>query len=231
MKKKSVLAISIAIISIVWALAVVAYVKLFDLAWMCWGSITCTMIAAITTELYMLVFRKDLGKNGGGNEALGIILTISYFLIVLLLNSVFALLQYGDFNLVLLVLNLFALASYIILLIWVENSNTHLARRGEETAYKVAPTVDISKKLGELLSVTQDADVRGRLLKFKESVDYSSNVSTPQAASNISRVAYMLDDIARLVIAQTDQMIILNRLNAAESAWKLRNTSTPPKMQ
>lgn len=231
MKKKSVLGISIAIVSVVWALAVVAYFKLLDLPWKCWGSITCTMIAAVITELYLLIFRKDLGKNGGGNEALGIILTIAYFLIVLLLNSVFALLQYGDFNLVLLILNLLAMAAFIILLLWVEHSNTHLARRSEETAYKVAPTVDISKKLGELLSITQDDAIRSRLLKFKESVDFSSNISTPLAAANIARIAQMLDDIARLTIAQTDRVIIFNRLNVVETAWKLRNTSTPPTTQ
>lgn len=231
MKKKSVLAISIAIVSVVWALAVIAYIKLFDLPWMCWGSITCTLIAAVVTELYLLVFRKDLGKNGGGYEALGIILTIAYFVIVLLLNSVFVLLQYGDFNLVLLILNLIALAAFIVLLLWVEHNNTHLARRVEETAYKTAPTVDISKKLGELLSITQDDAVRSRLLKFKESVDCASNISTPLAANNISKIAQMLDDIARLTIAQADRMIIFNRLNVVETAWKLRNTTTPPTIQ
>ena len=58
MPKSSILAISIALIGLVWIFAIAAYTMMFELPWLCWGSITCTVIAIIAAELYLLVFKK-----------------------------------------------------------------------------------------------------------------------------------------------------------------------------
>ena len=225
MKKTSTLAITIAILGLVWVFAIAAYTMLFDLPWLCWGSITCTVVAIIAAEVYLLAFRKDPGEQGTEPGALGIIFTICFLLITVLLNSVFVLLRYGDFNWVLLTLNLLAIACYIVLLLWVEQASSRLARQLEKTEQKTAPSINIARKLVELLAITEDAEIKGRLLKLKEAVDYGTNISTNATAEKEVQMGALLDELAQLTIARADRLIILNKVESAEMAWKMRSST------
>lgn len=225
MKKTSALAITVAILGLVWVFAVAAYTRLFDLPWLCWGSITCTVIAIVVAEIYLLAFRKDPGEQGTESGTLGIIFTICFLLITALLNSVFVLLRCGDFNWVLLTLNLLVIACYIVLLLWVEQASARLARQLEKTEQKTAPSVNIARKLGELLAITEDAEIRGKLLKLKEAVDYGTNISTNATAAKEVQMGALLDELAQLTIARADRLIILNKVEAAEMTWKMRSST------
>ena len=225
MKKTSTLAITIAILGVVWAAAIAVYTMVLALPWMCWGSISCTAIAILVAELYLLAFRKDPGEQGAEPGVLGIIFTICFLLIVALLNSVFVLLGCGDFNWVLVTLNLLANAGYILLLLWTEQSSARLARQMEQTERKTAPSVNIARKLGELLAITEDAQIREKLLKLKEAVDYGTNISTNATAEREMQMAGLLDEIAQLTIARADRLIILNKIDAAEKTWKMRSNA------
>lgn len=225
MKKTSALAITVAILGLVWVFAVAAYTMLFDLPWLCWGSITCTVIAIVVAEIYLLAFRKDPGEQGTESGTLGIIFTICFLLITALLNSVFVLLRCGDFNWVLLTLNLLVIACYIVLLLWAEQASARLARQLEKTEQKTAPSVSIARKLGELLAITEDAEIRGKLLKLKEAVDYGTNISTNATAAKEVQMGALLDELAQLTIARADRLIILNKVEAAEMTWKMRSST------
>ncbi|MBQ3252178.1 MAG: hypothetical protein IJB02_02930 [Oscillospiraceae bacterium] len=223
--RTSVLAISIAIIALVWLFAVAAYTAIFELPEICWGSIVCTIIAVIITELYLLVFRKNPGEQGIEPAALGIILTISFMVVTILLNTIFVLVEHGDFNWILLLLNFMVVASYIIPLLWVELSVARLIRQLKVTEQKTTPSVNIGKKLGELLAITEDAEIRGKLLKLKEAVDYGTNISTNATAEKEAQMGALLDELAQLTIARADRLIILNKVEAAEMTWKMRSST------
>ena len=225
MPKSSILAISIALIGLVWIFAIAAYTMMFELPWLCWGSITCTVIAIIAAELYLLVFKKHPGEQGTEPGALGAILTICYLMITTLLNSVFVLLRCGDFNWVLLALNMAALVGYIILLLWVEQHTARLTAQLAKTEKKTTPAKDIARKLGELLAITEDAGIRNKLLKLKEAVDYGTNISTNATAEKEQQMNELLDELLQLTISKADKMIVLNKVDAAEMTWKLRSST------
>lgn len=226
MKKTTTLGITIAIVAAVWILSVIAYNLFMTLTWMCWGSIVCVAFATGAAELYLLVLRKDPGTQAAEQGALGVIFTVCYLIIAILLNTVFVVLSYGDFNWLLIVLNVIALAGYIVLVIWVDQSNARLSKKLEVVEKKTVPTVNIARKLGELISITEDAEIRGRLLKLKEAVDYSTNISTEATAPREVQMAAQLDEIAQLTIARADRLIILGKLDTAEMLWKMRNSTS-----
>lgn len=228
MKKSStnaILAISIAVVGLIWLFAVVAYTEVFELPWLSWGSIVCVMIAIIAAELYLLVFRKELGVQGTEPGAIGIIFTVCFLLVVILLNSIFVVSKHGDFNWVLLTLNLVVVAGYIVLLLWVDQSNVRLAERLRKTEEKTILPKEISRKLGELLAITEDTEIRGKLLKLKEAVDYSTNISTNVTNANEIRINEQLDELAQLTIGRADRLIILTKIEAAEMTWKMRSST------
>lgn len=228
MKKTSknyIFAVSIAILGLVWLVSVIAYTRVFELPQLGWGSIVCTAAAVVAAELYILVFRKDPGEQGLEPGALGTVLTSGFLLMEALLNGVFVLLKRGGFSWLLFTLNLIVFAGYIILLLWVEQSNAKLAGRLAETAQKTASFSEISRKLGELLAITEDAEIRKELLKLKEAVDYSTNISTSATAASEARMNEQLDELVRLMNARADRLAVLQKINAAEMTWKMRNNT------
>lgn len=227
MKKASknyILPISIAILGLVWIFTVIAYVKTLELPQFNWGCIGCTLIAIVVAEIYLLVFRKDFGEQTLEPNTLGVILTICFLLIVVLLNSIFVLLKIDSLNWILFTLNLIVLAGYVILLLWGERSTCKLAKRVNVTEEKIAQPREISRKLGELLAITEDAEIRGKLLKLKEAVDYSTNISTAVTAITESEINGQLDELAQLTMSCTDRLILLKKIEAAEMTWKMRSS-------
>lgn len=225
MKKTSTLAITIALIGSVWALAVVAYTTMFELPGSCWGSIICTVVAIMSAEIYLLGFKKDSGESETEYGALGIIFTVVFLLIAVLLNSVFLLLGCGDFNWWLLTANLLTIACYVILLLWSEQTSARLAQQTEKIEQKSVPATNIGRKLGELLAITEDAEIRARLLKLKETVDHSTNISIQATGEREALMEVLLDELAQLTIAHAERLIILNKVEAAETIWKMRNSA------
>ena len=116
-------------------------------------------------------------------------------------------------------------ASYIIPLLWVELSVARLIRQLKVTEQKTTPSVNIRKKLGELLAITEDTEIRGKLLKLKEAVDYGTNISTNATAEKEVQMGALLDELAQLTIARADRLIILNKVEAAEMTWKMRSST------
>jgi hypothetical protein len=119
-----------------------------------------------------------------------------------------------------------ALVGYIILLLWVEQHTARLTAQLAKTEKKTAPTKDIARKLGELLAITEDAEIRNKLLKLKEAVDYGTNISTNATAEKEQQMNELLDELLQLTISKADKMIVLNKVDAAEMTWKLRSSTT-----
>ncbi len=229
MKKASktpILAVSVALIGLVWFAAVSAYTILLELPWLCWGAVCCVALEILIAELYILLLRRNADGAGTESSAFGIIATLIYLPVIFLVNSIFVLVSFGGFNMLLLISNLVLTIAYIIALMWVESHISRLSAQLQSVEQKTAPSIDISKKLGALLAIAEDDEIRNRILKLKESVDYSSNISTASTTLKESQMAEKLDEIAQLMIGRASKVIIISKLGEAEMLWKLRSTAS-----
>ena len=226
MKKTSILGITLAIVGAVWMLAVVLSHLFLKLPWLCWGSIAGVAVAVGAAEIYLLVLRKDPGSQAAEQGALGAIFTVIYLIIALLANTLLLVTGYGYFSWLLIVVNIAILAGYIILVMWTDQASKRLEKQLETVEKKTAPNTHIARKLGELLAITQDDEIRGRLLKLKEAVDYSTNISTQATADREMQMGAQLDETAQLTIARADRLIILGKVETAEMLWKMRNATS-----
>lgn len=225
MKKTSILAVAIAILGTVWILAMAACTAFLEMPWKCWGSVICTIAAVLAAEIYLMVFRKEPGEQETEYDALGIVFTVCYVLLMVILNSIFVLQGRGSFNWLLLTLNLLAMACYVVLLLWAEKSVDRINEQLVKTEKKTAPCKELARKLGELLAITDDAEIRGKLLKLKEAVDYGSNISTDATASKEAQMNEQLDELLQLTIGRADRIILLNKADEAEMTWRMRSSA------
>lgn len=217
-------AITAALIGLVWMVAVAAFNMIAGLDWECWASMLCVLVALMAAELYLLVIRKSPHKQAEESGALGLIFTACYLIISFLLNGIFVLLKTTDYNWILFALNLAELVGYVILLFWAEQHTQRLTGQLEKVESKTSATAEVGRKLGELLAVTNDPEIRAKLVELKQTVDYSSNITTDAVAYREQQMIQQLDEILQLSLGNADRMILLSKVDMADKTWKMRNS-------
>lgn len=223
--KSTILAITLALAGIVWLGVVATVLILTGSLLICWGSAICVALAIIAAELYLLVFKKQVSDQSAETNYIGNIATVCFVAITLGLNSVLVFTGLGNFNPIVFIVNIVAIICFIIFAMWAEQHSNRVAAQLDVTAQKTANTYDISRKLGELASIAENEDIRNKMLKLKEAVDYSSNISTNSTAGREAQMLQKLDEIAQLIISNADNMIISTKLTEAEMIWKLRGSA------
>lgn len=184
-------------------------------------------------------------------RAISIIISVFYLLVALIINSVFLIaaralrpqvvekaLQPGiisdkpgallallvDRN-VIIIINVVLLASYIILCIGVGEYYHRANRQTRKIVEKVLQPGIISNKLGALLALPIDQDVRKRLLTLKEHVDYSSNMTQFHTADYQDRMEQVLDQIESSISANEGPDKLISFIDQAEQIWGMRNSA------
>jgi hypothetical protein len=218
--RNKILVIAIALLTLVWIVGVSIAATHYDKP--CIGGVIATVIAILIAELYLLFVHKVPGGRAVEVSAIPLICTVSFFVVSLAVNTLFVFAKKGDFNPLLMVLNLIIDVIYIIILLFAEKSsrrlNSQLVRMGEKTQ---SPS-ELSHKLGNLLSIAEDDEVRLQLRKLKETVDYSSNLSSSKTTLPENQLALQLDEIMELIIGRTDSSAICKKIKEAEVTWKTR---------
>lgn len=151
--------------------------------------------------------------------------TSIYAVISAALNIAFAFTPGDQYMTLYVVANLFILLVYILLMY---NAGKYIGRVTERTEYaaaKMEKVAEISRELAALISMSTDEGVRRELLKLKEKVDYSNNVS--QSFTEQSEEAFLkkLYDLREAMSNGTGADVLTAKVKDADMAWNMRNSS------
>lgn len=221
----AVLATVIAIAAVLWMILAAVITLAFQQVWDAWGTLTMVVISTIIAELYLLGLRKDPGEQATEVASLGVMATIGYMVVVFLVNTVFALKGYAGFSWALAGANVVITAVYVVVLLATERQTARVTEQLVRTEKKLDVTRQISAKLGDLLAAAEDPEVKNQILKIKEAVDYSTNISTNATAFAESQVLIQLDEVLQLMLRRADKAIILDKLGLTERTWKMRSSA------
>lgn len=228
MKRKSpssILAITIAILAPVWLFAVVTFALVLAIPLTSWSTLVCMTVITIIAEIYLIGFRKSRNDASAESSAIGIIVTTVAVLISSVLNTFMTFIVHEGVNLPIVLVNVVIAAFLIIALVWAENHNSGVTERIDATTQKTAPSLEISRKLGDILTLTEDEEIRKTVLRLKEAVDYDSNISTAAKESREIQMSEHLETIIQLMINNCDKNTIMSKIATAEMIWKLRSNA------
>lgn len=220
------LSVTIAVVGLLWCFAMIAVASLMMPPWPLVGGILFGLLAVVVSILYLLVFRHSPGKQAAENGAITVYLTVSYVLATLGCNTAYILTRHGAFSRFLVLSNFAIIAVYCVAILFAEKDVKRLSDQLSRTERKTAGPGYLSAKLGVLLSMTEDKALHSRLLKLKESVDYSSNITTDATLASEKRMAALLDELQTLITDQADASEIQKKLHEAETEWKTRANMT-----
>ena len=228
MKRKSmssILAITIAILAPVWLFAIITFALVLQIPLTSWSTLVCMAIVTIIAEIYLFTFRKKQNNATTESSAIGIIITAIAVIVSSVLNTVMTFIVQPGINLPIVLVNIIIIAFFIIALIWTENHSSGVTARVNETAQKIVPIQEISRKIGDIMTLTEDEELRIIILRLKEAVDYDSNISTAATAGRENQFNEHLDKIINLTVNNADRQAIINELATAEMIWKLRSNA------
>jgi hypothetical protein len=120
----------------------------------------------------------------------------------------------------LVVLNFILLIAFIPIRLYTDDYVTHVDKQTRHSAEKIKPITTISSHLATMLSVTTDPDIKNQLLKLKEIVDYSSNISQGFLDDSQNYFLLQLNQIHSLIIEHKDKDEINKKIQEATVTWK-----------
>ena len=216
----------IALLGSVWCIGIFAVSGHVDPNLQFIGGIVGGILAVVVSIVYLLQFRQSPGKQATEVGALSIYFTAVYVVAALVVNTVLILLGYGGFNTILWFGNILIAVVYIVLILYVEKDTHRLKEQLERTAQKTVASIDISALLGRILAEVEDEGLRGQLLKLKETVDYSSNITTSGTFAAERAMEIQLNELEAMISERRDPSEILSKIREAETTWKTRSSTS-----
>ena len=149
--------------------------------------------------------------------------TAVFVVLMTLLNLCFAYMPLFSLRSVFIIANLLILLIYGVLFYGAVRHFSRAAKLTEYAPQKMKNTADISRQLSVLLSLAKDADIKAELLKLKENVTYSNNVSQQFSVNDEEVFLQKLYKIQEDLAVGTDTNTILDKIKDATDTWNIRN--------
>jgi hypothetical protein len=223
-KNNKLATITIGIIGIVWCIGIITLSVMHNPPYKFGGALIFGIISIAFSVIYMLLFWSTPGNQSVETSAVSIYCTFVYLIVDIIVNTIFVLTQCGDFNKYLIIFNIVIIAAYAIVILYAETYSRRVTGQLELTNQKTYNTAIISEKIGILVNLTDDNEIKGKFLNLKETVDYSSNISSEKTYQNEKLMEDCLDEIKNLIINNSDKALIKNKIREAEITWKTRTS-------
>lgn len=225
LSNRNLLATAIGALGVVWCLFIISVSDRFGSFFQCTGALIFVLTAVVLAILYLTMFRHSPGKQATEVGVPPIYFTIAYVMASMVLNTKLVMSGRGGFNIALLLYNAIVNIVYIFLILYAEKDARRVSEQLDRTQQKLSGPVHISAKLGKLLGLAEDSQIRAQLLKLKEAVDYSTNITTEATFESERQMERQLDELMHLMTHQGEPSAIQNKIREAELTWKTRGSA------
>lgn len=207
-----------------WCIVALVYADYDRAGFYFWGGFSFGFISFIVAGVSLLLIKKTNSRNATEITYIPVYYTAVYLLVSIIINTYFVFRVSGKSNLVLVVLNLLVLISFIAIRNYADDYLDRIEKQSNSSIEKLSPFTTISAHLSTILSITTDDDLKKQLLKLKEIVDYSSNVSQGFLENSQNNFLSQLNRIEGLIIEHQDKEEIGKLIQEATITWNTRNS-------
>lgn len=122
-----------------------------------------------------------------------------------------------------LIINILIHAAFFILFFIKVRYLSSVNAKTEHKNAKVQELRQTTIKVNSLIYLAKDEEVKKAIRKLKETLDYSSPMSTPECAEYEQQLAEMIDTLKTLLSTDSDSETILSAVAEAENVLRIRN--------
>lgn len=207
-----------------WCVIVLVFADYDRAGFYFWGGFGFGFISYVVAGVSLLLIKKNNNRNTTEISYIPVYYTAVYLLVSVIINTYFVFRVTGKLNVVLVVLNLVIFVAFISIRLYTDGFVARVDVQTRHSADKLRPITSISSQLAIMLSVTTDSDIKKQLLKLKEIVDYSSNVSQEFSENSQKLFLLQLNQIQSLIVEHKDKDEINKKIQEATATWKTRNS-------
>ena len=207
-----------------WCVIVLVFADYDRAGFYFWGGFGFGFISYVVAGVSLLLIKKNNNRNTTEISFIPVYYTAVYLLVSVIINTYFVFRVTGKLNVVLVVLNLVIFVAFISIRLYTDGFVARVDVQTRHSADKIRPITSISSQLAIMLSVTTDSDIKKQLLKLKEIVDYSSNVSQEFSENSQKLFLLQLNQIQSLIVEHKDKDEINKKIQEATATWKTRNS-------
>lgn len=207
-----------------WCVVVLVFADYDRAGFYFWGGLGFGFLSFIVAGVSLLCIKTNNNRNTTEISYIPVYYTVLYLIVAVIINTYFIFRAEGKYNVILVVSNLVLLVAFISIRLYSEDFVTRVDEQTRHSAEKIRPITSISSQLATILSVTTDSDIKQQLLKLKETIDYSSNVSQGFSENSQNLFLLQLNQIESLIVEHKDNDVISKKIQEATTVWKTRNS-------
>lgn len=228
MNKKSrniVLLTICSVFAVVWAFFILLFCNLPALGLLGWFGFFFVLFSFFVAVVTVTRIRGRQPHNDAGLIGIPLYFTAVFLFAAVVINSIFLLFGFVHLTKVLILADVLILAAYIVSILLVALHFSSVQSKASVAAGKGVFTKLYSQKIGQMIALVAEPEVKASLLRLKEAVDSSTNTSNQQSSSSEQAALLHLDKLKLVLVEEANTQKALAMIAEAMSNWQFRNAS------
>lgn len=220
---KKILCIELLVL-LCWSVIVLVFTEYDKAGFYFWGGFCFGIISFVIAGISLLLISPHDNPSLAEINYISLFCTIAYLTSSIVVNTYFVVRCSGKFNIILAVFNAAILILFVGIRLYTDKPKERVNQQTLHSIRKVRQSTLISSKLATLLCITSDLDIKERLIKAKELVEYSPNVSQDFSEELENLFLLHLNQIESMICENKDREEIVRKIESAIMVWNQRNS-------
>lgn len=214
------------LVLVCWLVVVLLFTASVEAGFYLWCGLGFGIFSFVAAGASLFLVKGGAHNNTTEISLIPVYITAVYLVAAIAANSNFVIRVNGNYKFVPFAVNFALFILFISVRMFTDNYVNRVDRQTAKISSKVAQSANVSSMVAVVISGVSDKDIKQKLLKLKETIDYGSNVSNAQATPFINKLYDQLNTIQDLINTNADKAKIEQAIDEAENLWKTRNSLT-----
>ncbi|MDY3991170.1 MAG: hypothetical protein SOY96_04810 [Lachnospiraceae bacterium] len=208
-----------------WLVVMAAFMNFWLIGYYGWIGLGGGIVAFLASTISIILWNNGApSRDTTEINALPYVVTISYLIITLVVNTIFCGLYYLDYaKFIPIAVNLILLIVFIAFRSFLDPYRAQVEQNAAAVKQKVNAHNNFTALLSEIVAVTDDADEKQAAKKLQELVAYSPNMSQGFNSNTEDTFWNQLSEIRNGISNGADKELILKEIAEATKTWNRRN--------
>lgn len=212
------------VVAFAWAGMTLIFTDFDTAGFYFWGGFVGAIVAFLLCIGSLFLIQQRDESSMTEINAIPVWISLVYLSLALVVNSIFIFIRDDGPAKPLVISNVVLFVLFFATRMYTENYAQRVEEQAELMTEKTQSVADISARIGIILGMTTDNDVKKKLLSLKEMVNYSTNINHSGTEQIEAQFIAQLRGIEGLIHNRSDKQIILQKIDEASAVWKNRNS-------
>ena len=215
--------ILVAIVAAIWNLLVFTLSNPDKREFLFWGGYAFAMVAFAITGIMSFAVKGDKDATVSSRTP-ALFYTAIYFIVSLLLNTIFVCISKGQNRLVVILPNAIILLVYAFVMVYAFYVTGRIAQNDKELYGGAAILDGLAIQITGMASLTEDPKVKAELKVLCEAVEFSNIIGNSNTRELEDRFRLQVIEIQTMIDEEEETEVILKKIKSAKITLKSRNT-------